>query len=87
MLTKENGLIRKELDSTLLGKKPANHESFDAKGYEIEDLKTENSHLKSRIKHLEEMLKGKSEGRVNIFFLYIKITYRNLVVRWVKKIS
>jgi hypothetical protein len=91
MLTKENSLIRKELDGALMGKKPVDHhdECFDAKKYEIEDLKTENSHLKGRIKHLEEMFKGKqAEARVRFrklkYFLGIWEFARQKHPRWGK---
>ena len=63
MLSKENQLIRKELDSSLLNRKSAPSEAFNNDHYMMEDLKQENHNLKQKIDKLQEVLAKGAGGR------------------------
>lgn len=63
MLTKENQLIRKELDSNQLNKKVAPSEQFNQDHYLLEDLKQENQNLRQKVDKFQKTI---AEGVSNL---------------------
>ena len=56
MLQRENQLIRKELESSLINRKDGPSDHFDLNRYELEDLRIQNKDLKDKLSKMDRDL-------------------------------